>query len=166
MTTTVEAIQSSRSVRPETGNRRLRVVVADGSPRYADVILALLEFYELADVIGRAGDFEETIQLVANHQPDIVLIDLEMPLAKLVIPAVVLATRASVRVVGMCGTDTIPPSMLDVITLLGAVLHKSRLRDEFPVAVRGLYGCTGFQIDASLQSDLDHSAKQRMVETH
>ena len=59
---------------------RLRVILADGWVECMDTILALLELRSVVDLIGRAANFEETIELVVNHQPDLVLVDLDIPL--------------------------------------------------------------------------------------
>jgi DNA-binding NarL/FixJ family response regulator len=119
--------------------RRLRVVVADESSLSMTVVLSLLEYHELVDLIGRAASFEETIQLVANHQPDLVLIDLDMPLANLVIPAMILCAHSSVKVVGMCAGETIPSQRLDMLTTVNALIHKERLSEEFATVVDALY---------------------------
>jgi len=51
---------------PECENPRLSVIVADGSPRYLDTVCKVLEFHEVVDLVGRAANFEETIQLVVT----------------------------------------------------------------------------------------------------
>jgi DNA-binding NarL/FixJ family response regulator len=119
------------------------------------VVLALLEFHELVDLIGRAANFEETIELVVNHQPDLVLIDLEMPLANLAIPAIILSTRTSVRVLGMCAGEASRRESLDALTSLNALLHKSRLRQEFLPVVEALYNGTATLNPISSPTDLD-----------
>jgi DNA-binding NarL/FixJ family response regulator len=119
--------------------RRLRVVVADGSSLSMTVVLSLLEYHELVDMIGRVANFEEMIQLVANHQPDLVLIDLDMPLANLAIPAIILCAHSSVKIVGMCTGETIPSQHLDMVTTVNALIHKERLSEEFATVVDALY---------------------------
>lgn len=42
-------------------------------------LASLLDFEEDIDVIGQAGDGEEALSLIATHQPDVCLLDIEMP---------------------------------------------------------------------------------------
>jgi DNA-binding NarL/FixJ family response regulator len=155
MRTSVEATNSKQSSSHAMETRRLRIVVADGSPQHMAVVLAVLEFHELVDLIGRSANFEETIELVVNHQPDLVLIDLEMPLASLAIPAIILSTRASIRILGMCSGEASSRESLDVLTSLNALLHKSRLRQEFLPVVEALYSGTATLNPISSPKDLD-----------
>ena len=88
------------SVAPEYENRRLRLIVADGTPTYLETVRSVLEFHDMADLLGRAANFEKTIQLVVNLRPDLVLMDIEMPSAMVAI-ATIISTGADVQIVGM-----------------------------------------------------------------
>ncbi|MGA8273645.1 MAG: hypothetical protein WB919_18935 [Candidatus Sulfotelmatobacter sp.] len=136
MRAVIEQVEPCESFSGNAEAHRLRVVVADGSPQYMDTVLALLEFHEIIDLIGRAANFEEVIELAVNHQPDMVLIDLEMPLASMAIPAITLATRARVKIVGMANTEFIASRALDVIVSVQAIVHKAHPQQELlPVAI-------------------------------
>jgi chemotaxis response regulator CheB len=125
--------------------RHLRVVVADGSSLATTVVLSLLEHNELMDLIGRAANFEETIQLVVNHQPDAVLIDLEMSLANVAIPVIILSSCSSVKIVGVCAGETFLLRHLDMIAMVNALVHKERLREEFATVMEALYSAGPFR---------------------
>jgi DNA-binding NarL/FixJ family response regulator len=56
----------------------LRVVVADDDVLLREGLASLLERSNF-DVVGQAGDGAETVRLVSALQPDVVLLDLEMP---------------------------------------------------------------------------------------
>jgi DNA-binding NarL/FixJ family response regulator len=58
---------------------RLRVVVADDHPVFRDGLRALLASAGDAEVVGEAADGAEAAALVAELQPDVVLMDLHMP---------------------------------------------------------------------------------------
>lgn len=58
----------------------IKVLVAEDHPIVADGILAVLEKAKDIVVVGRARNGEEAIELLEHHQPDIVLLDLRMPL--------------------------------------------------------------------------------------
>jgi two-component system NarL family response regulator len=58
----------------------IRVLVAEDHPIVADGILAVLGKAKDMVVVGRARNGEEAIEFLEHHQPDIVLLDLRMPL--------------------------------------------------------------------------------------
>jgi DNA-binding NarL/FixJ family response regulator len=62
-----------------SGAPRLRVVVADDHPVFRDGLRALLASAGDAEVVGEAADGAEAAALVAELQPDVVLMDLHMP---------------------------------------------------------------------------------------
>jgi DNA-binding NarL/FixJ family response regulator len=65
--------------RPHQSQPRFRVVVADD---YDDVRLLVrieLEVSGLFEVVGEAANGQEAVSLVARHHPDVILLDLVMP---------------------------------------------------------------------------------------
>jgi two-component system NarL family response regulator len=58
----------------------IRIIVAEDHPIVADGIVAVLAKAKDIVVVGRARNGEEAIELLRRHQPDIVLLDLRMPL--------------------------------------------------------------------------------------
>src|SRR5256885_5232827 len=98
----IETTESCRGFVSSPTARRVRVIVVDGSPQYLDVVCDLLDLQEIVDVIGRAANFDEAVQLVVNLQPDLVLMDIAMPYANLVGAAIILFEGVSpMKVVGM-----------------------------------------------------------------
>jgi len=59
--------------------RGIRVLVAEDHPVVADGIAAVLAKAKDMVVVGQARDGAEAIELLKRHQPDIVLLDLRMP---------------------------------------------------------------------------------------
>jgi DNA-binding NarL/FixJ family response regulator len=57
----------------------LRILLADDHALIRAGIRALLERLHGVEVVGEAGDGRETLALVKEHQPDIVLMDIAMP---------------------------------------------------------------------------------------
>jgi DNA-binding NarL/FixJ family response regulator len=57
----------------------LSVVVADDHPMYRYGLTAMLTQHEGIDVVGAVGDGDALIRSVAEHQPDVVITDLQMP---------------------------------------------------------------------------------------
>ncbi len=130
MRTGIQETQPRSSFATSSQPRKLRVVLADGSSEYLKAVLALLELHEKMELIGRAATIEEAVQLVLRHEPDLVLIDLDMDLANLLIPAVVISARNAVQIVGMCVDETISLRRLDLLTGINALVHRSRLQEE------------------------------------
>jgi len=64
----------------EVENLGIRILVAEDHPVVADGIVAVLERAGDMVVVGRARNGVEAIELVKRHQPDIVLLDLRMPI--------------------------------------------------------------------------------------
>jgi len=63
----------------EVTKPRISVLVAEDHPIVADGIVAILARARDIMVVGRARNGAEAIELLKQHQPDIVLLDLRMP---------------------------------------------------------------------------------------
>ena len=57
----------------------VRVVVADDQTVVRDGLVTLLTLLPGIDVVAAASDGEEAVRLVAEHNPDVLLVDLRMP---------------------------------------------------------------------------------------
>jgi DNA-binding NarL/FixJ family response regulator len=57
----------------------LRIVVVDDSPLYRGVVCNMLEKQPNLQVVAEAEDGLEAIQAVEKHRPDVVLMDVSMP---------------------------------------------------------------------------------------
>jgi len=62
-----------------TPDRPLRVVIADDQASVREGLVLLLSGLPGIDVVGAAADGEQALALVAEHQPDAILLDLHMP---------------------------------------------------------------------------------------
>jgi two-component system NarL family response regulator len=63
----------------EVDKPAIRIVVAEDHPVVADGIVAVLARAKDMVVVGQAKDGAEAIELLEQHQPDIALLDLQMP---------------------------------------------------------------------------------------
>jgi DNA-binding NarL/FixJ family response regulator len=63
----------------ETTLQPVRVLIADDHPRSRDGLRALLATSAAVKVVGEAANGEEAVRLVETCGPDVVLLDLEMP---------------------------------------------------------------------------------------
>ncbi|MEH7501241.1 response regulator transcription factor [Neobacillus drentensis] len=57
-----------------------RVLIADDHPHARQAIIEILEEESLFTIIGQAKNGKEAIQMCEEHLPDILLIDIEMPI--------------------------------------------------------------------------------------
>lgn len=57
----------------------IKIILVDDQMLFREGLHTLLSVYDDIDVIGEASNGEEAIQLVHTHQPDIVLMDVRMP---------------------------------------------------------------------------------------
>jgi DNA-binding NarL/FixJ family response regulator len=57
----------------------VRVLIADDHPIVREGLRRLLSLEEDVEVVGEAGDGEETVSMVEKLDPDVVLLDLRMP---------------------------------------------------------------------------------------
>ena len=62
-----------------TADHPLRVVIADDQASVREGLVLLLGGLPGIDVVGAAADGEQALELVAEHQPDAILLDLHMP---------------------------------------------------------------------------------------
>ncbi|HEX4291727.1 MAG TPA: response regulator transcription factor [Trebonia sp.] len=65
--------------RPTAPDQPLRVVIADDQASVREGLVLLLGGLPGIDVVGAAVDGEHALALVAEHQPDAILLDLHMP---------------------------------------------------------------------------------------
>ena len=63
----------------EMGSGHVRVVIADDHRLFAEALEAILSTDARITVIARAADGREAVELVREHKPDVVLMDISMP---------------------------------------------------------------------------------------
>ncbi len=58
---------------------RIRVLIADDHRLFAEALEAILAVDERIEVVGHAGDGREAVELAAERRPDVILMDISMP---------------------------------------------------------------------------------------
>ncbi|MCG8700471.1 MAG: response regulator transcription factor [Bacteroidales bacterium] len=56
-----------------------QIIIADDHDMFRDALKTMLEFDNIAQVIDMASNGKELIEILKNKQPDIILMDIEMP---------------------------------------------------------------------------------------
>jgi DNA-binding NarL/FixJ family response regulator len=116
----------------------LRVLIADDHPSYADALCSLFSTDERIEVVGAAGNGLEAVEMAAELDPDLVLMDLEMPVMDGLEATRILSRRGGVRVLLLtgcsstgyvesvlsAGADGYLPKGVDASTLLDHVLAR------------------------------------------
>jgi DNA-binding NarL/FixJ family response regulator len=77
LNTVEKDLKNDRETHPQ---KMIRVLLADDHPVVRNGIHRLLDREEDIRVIGEACDGEETLAMVKQHLPDVLLLDMEMPL--------------------------------------------------------------------------------------
>jgi two-component system response regulator DesR len=86
---------------------RVRLLIADDQRLFAESLMTVLSEDERVDVIGIAADGEEAVRLAAELQPDVILMDLKMPLLDgLEATRKIRKSGLPVQILLMTGTDT------------------------------------------------------------
>ena len=57
----------------------MRVLLCDDTPEMRALLRYALEAEGGVDIVGEAGDGDASVRLAADEQPDVVVLDLEMP---------------------------------------------------------------------------------------
>jgi DNA-binding NarL/FixJ family response regulator len=115
----------------------IRIVVADDHPVVRDGLIAILSTQPDFEVVGDAGDGDDTVRKVADLHPDVLLLDLEMPGSDGVAVLQRLhGLSASVRVIVFTAFDTDERILAAVRAGAQGYLLKGVPREEIFEAVR------------------------------
>jgi two-component system, NarL family, nitrate/nitrite response regulator NarL len=63
----------------EATTKPVRVLIADDHRLFAEALEAVLSVEKRIEVVGRAADGEEAVELARRLQPDVVALDISMP---------------------------------------------------------------------------------------
>jgi DNA-binding NarL/FixJ family response regulator len=88
------------------GSDRVRVVIADDQRLFAEALEAILSTDGRITVVGRAGNGEAAVDLVQEERPDVVLMDIAMPVMDGIEATQTIRERApDTRVIVLTGSD-------------------------------------------------------------
>lgn len=115
---------------PRSG-RAVRLLLADDDRLFAESLMTVLSEDERVEVVGIADNGQEAVDLAAELQPDVILMDLKMPVMDgLEATRRIRETGLSVQILLLTGTET--PIAPEDATAAGATafLRKERGVDE------------------------------------
>lgn len=119
--------------------QRIRAVVADDSPCYLDIVCALLELDDIVDVVGRASDGAEAVRLALELDPDLVIMDVEMPYMDGLVAATLLCVQSSeAKIVMMSAEGSDERRAACMAAGADAFIHKPHFRQEILSILRSL----------------------------
>jgi DNA-binding NarL/FixJ family response regulator len=73
------ALNQPSSVGESLPKTKIRIVVADDHPIFRDGLCKLLALEEDFDVVAQASDGRQVLEVLQQHEPDVLLLDLKMP---------------------------------------------------------------------------------------
>jgi DNA-binding NarL/FixJ family response regulator len=86
---------------------RIRVLIADEQPLFSKSLEGLLDYDDRVEVVGRAADGREAVELTASLAPDVVLMDINMPVMDgFEATRRIRATGSGAKVIVLTGSDS------------------------------------------------------------
>jgi len=116
-----------------------RILVAEDDEAFLDALEAVLEADDAFVVVGRARNGQEALDLAEELQPDLVVMDIEMPVLDGIEATRILHERMpDLPVVAISGHDY-EERVLDIRSAGAAdYVRKARLEDELPAVAAAL----------------------------
>jgi DNA-binding NarL/FixJ family response regulator len=138
-----------------TANQPIRVVLADDHAVVRKGIREFLEEEGDIDVVGEAGDGQQAVALVAEHQPDVAVLDIQMPgTGGIEATRRIKADHPDVRVLILTAYDDDPYIFALLQAGASGYMLKTADSDELVRAVRAVHRG---------DSALDHAVTQKVV---
>jgi DNA-binding NarL/FixJ family response regulator len=114
---------------------KLRLIVADDSPPFLQKLVSLLavEF----DVVATAADGRTALDLIRRYEPDLVVLDLQMPALNGIEVTRELATNPHSPPVVICSAET-DPEIVEAAREAGAIeyVFKARIETDLRLAAK------------------------------
>jgi DNA-binding NarL/FixJ family response regulator len=116
----------------DSGPSRIEVVVVDDLPGYLEILGELHRFEDVVDIVGRATNIADALELIATVEPDLVVINVAGPSAdSLTLARFVYTWFPDVTVVMLSVTNS--PALRATWLTSGAqaFIHKPDFQSEF-----------------------------------
>ena len=129
--------RSSEAVHTSDRNTKIRVLIVDDHKIMRQGLVGLLQFEPDMEVVGEAGDGQQAVELAREHHPDVVIMDVNLPVMNGVEATKVLAKELpQTKVIGL--SMHIDPAVSEAMRRAGAVayLTKEDLSQDLVAAIR------------------------------
>jgi DNA-binding NarL/FixJ family response regulator len=145
-----------------TGEAPLRVIVADDQAAVREGLVLMLDLLPGIDVVASAADGREALELVAEHHPDAILLDLHMPVMDGIEATRRLTAEHPDVAIVVLTTYADDRSVLDTLRA-GARSYLTKDADRLHIAQTLRSAATGLtvlhpQVQATLLAAADHAA--------
>jgi DNA-binding NarL/FixJ family response regulator len=113
-----------------------RILLVEDDDRFTELLTALLTTDDRFQLVGRARDGAEGVALVQRLRPDVILMDIEMPVMDGVeATRRILACRPSARVVAVSGSDYSERALEARLAGACDYVRKGRLEEDLIAAI-------------------------------
>jgi chemotaxis response regulator CheB len=116
-----------------------KVLIADDSDVMRTAIRKLLQEESSINVVGEAATFAETVQMIGDFKPDVLLLDLHMPEKRDFTPALVKAQLGTVCTVAVSLSNDGEAKTLAESYGAKTLLDKMTLYSDMIPAIRGCH---------------------------
>jgi two-component system response regulator NreC len=113
-----------------------KVLIADDSDVMRTAIRKMLQEESNINVVGEAATFAETVQMISDFKPDVLLLDLHMPEKRNFTPSLVKAQLGTVRTVAVSMSNDNDAKALAKSYGATTLLDKMTLYAEMIPAIR------------------------------
>jgi DNA-binding NarL/FixJ family response regulator len=117
--------------------QKCRVLLVDDHVPIRAALRSLLAHYHDVRIVGEASDGQHAIELLASCQPDVILMDINMPrMNGIEATALIKKSLKETIIIGLCAVED--PHKTDAILNAGAVavIPKHHLNDLYPAIQR------------------------------
>jgi DNA-binding NarL/FixJ family response regulator len=120
--------------------QEIRVVVVDDSPDFQEVVCGLLGMEEFITVVGTASDGSGAIQAASDLNPDVILMDVQMPYMNGLTTALLLSQHfPSVKIILMSADESLQTRIACQSSGAHAFVYKPSFRTQFFSALEKVY---------------------------
>ena len=120
---------------------KIKVVLADDSDVMRAAIVSVLKEEPSIEVVGQASSFAETMQMIGDFKPDVLLLDLHLPEKREFAPELVKSQLISVKhILALSFSNDDEAKILAESYGVAALLDKMKLYNQMLPAIRRCMG--------------------------
>src|SRR5215467_3327121 len=140
MGTNNQVVVSSPMQQPAALPSLIRVLVVDDSPDFLDVVCGLLGMEDFIEVVGTATDGSGAIQAASDLDPDVILMDVQMPYMNGLTTALLLSQHfPAIKVILMSADESLQTRIACKSSGAQAFIYKPAFRTQFFSALEKVY---------------------------